>query len=280
MAASELVPIALSLAAAACWGAGDFIGGITAKKTDVLGVVVFALATGAMVAGTLALLQREALPTLTSAGWAAGAGVCGSLALSAFYHSLAIGKIGINAPVSGVLTAAIPAVAGIVMLGPPGTIRVIGFVLAILSIVLVSQGGTAQGGTKGVGLALAAGVGFGCFLLFLKLATGSGIFAPLAVSRAFSATFILVICLLLRRSWFPQKGTALAIASAGVLDTVGTLLYAYAAQIGRMDVAAVLASLYPAVPVILARVLLKEHLSRLQISGVVAALLAIVLIAR
>lgn len=279
MAAGEFAPIAMSLGAAATWGGGDFIGGITSKKTDALGVVVFALLTGSAMSIAFALVQREAAPALAEVGWGVGGGMFGGLALAAFYQSLAIGKIAVNAPVAGVLTAAIPAASGMFLLGVPRPIQLAGFALAMLSIVLASQGGRHEGRTKGFGLAVVAGVGFGCFLLFLNLATKSQVFWPLTISRATSVTFILLVCLAMKRDWFPRPGTALPIVWAGVLDTGGTILFAYAAQMGRMDVAAVLAALYPAVTVVLARVLLKEYLTRVQSLGVVAALLAIILIA-
>lgn len=262
-----------------CWGAGDFLGGLASRKTDALGVVAFALLTGGVLAIAFAVGRHEPLPALPKAGWAVGAGIFGGSALAAFYRALAIGKIGINAPVSGVLTAAIPAAAGMILFGVPRPIQFAGFALALLSIVLVSQGGSKQERNQGLGLALVAGVGFGFFLLFLKFATETHVFAPLSVSRIGSSSFILSVCLLFRRSWLPRPGTAVPIVSAGVLDTTGTVMFAYAAQLGRMDMAAVLAALYPGVTVVLARIFLKEYLTPLQTMGVLAALIAIALIA-
>ena len=279
MAAIEWAPIVLGLGAAVCWGAGDFLGGLASRKTDALGVVAFALSSGGVLSIAFALMKREPMPAVPNIGWAVGAGVFGGLALSAFYRALAIGKIGVNAPVSGVLTAAIPAVAGIATLGAPRAIQLAGFGLALVSIVLVAQGGDKQEENKGLGLALAAGVGFGGFLLFLKFATPTFVFAPLSVSRVSSTIFIVLICVILRRSWFPRRGTWPLILSAGVLDTTGTVMFAYAAQVGRMDVAAVLAAMYPGATVVLARIFLKEYLTRWQTAGVLAALAAIALIA-
>lgn len=276
---SELGPIAFSLGAAATWGAGDFLGGVTSKKTDALGVVIVALATGTAIPLVFGVVLRQPAPAGNHVWWAIAAGIFGGLALSAFYQSLAVGKIGINAPIAGVLTAAIPAAAGAFLIGTPDKIQLAGFALALVSIVLVSQGGSEQGGNRGLGLALVAGVGFGCFLLFLSFASESQLFWPLTISRAVSVTFVLLICLVLKRDWLPRPGTAFPIVSAGVLDTGGTLLFAYASQIGRMDVAAVLAALYPAVTVLLARIVLKERLSRVQSIGVITALVAITLIA-
>jgi drug/metabolite transporter (DMT)-like permease len=279
LASSEFVPILLSVGSAVCWGAGDFLGGLAARKTDALGVVAFALLSGGVLALAFAAGRSEPIPAATNVGWAIASGICGGLALSAFYQALAVGKIGINAPVAGVLTAAIPAVAGMVLLGMPQAIQLGGFALALLSIILVSQGGAKKEGNRGFGLALAAGVGFGGFILFLKLATETHVFGPLSASRVSSTAFMLLICVALRRSWFPRRGTWTLIVAAGVLDTVGTMMFAYAAQLGRMDVAAVVAAMYPGATVVLARIFLKEYLTRLQLAGVATALLAIALIA-
>jgi drug/metabolite transporter (DMT)-like permease len=279
LTATESVPIVLGLGAAVCWGAGDFLGGLASRKTDALGVVAFALLTGGLLAIGFAVVGREPIPPAANIAWAMGAGIFGGLALSAFYQALAIGKIGINAPVSGVLTAGIPAVAGMVMLGAPRAIQLAGFGLALVSIVLVAQGGARQEKNRGLGLALAAGVGFGGFILFLKFATETHVFGPLSASRVSSTIFILLICLAFRRSWFPRPGTWPLIVSAGVLDTAGTVMFAYAAQLGRMDVAAVLAAMYPGATVVLARIFLKEYLTRWQTVGVLTALAAIALIA-
>jgi len=279
--AGELASIGLSLGAALSWGGGDYIGGTTARKTDAMGMVVFVLFTGSVMSAVFGLASREPMPAARDVAWAMGAGLFGGLALAAFYHSLAIGKIGINAPIAGVLTAAIPAATGMAMEGAPRPAQIAGFVLAALSIALVSQSSDTQDKNKGAGLALLAGVGFGLFLVFLKLGTATHVYWPLAASRFTSASFVLLVCLALQRpQWFPRRGTLPAIVSTGILDTGGSVLFAYAAQQGRMDVAAVVASLYPAVPVVLARVLLKEYLTRVQLVGVAAALLAIVLIAR
>jgi drug/metabolite transporter (DMT)-like permease len=277
--ANTLASVGLSLAAAASWGAADFVGGVTAKKTDALGLVVFAYPSGALLAMACALAWHENRPPVSDFRWAIAAGAFGAWALATFYHALAIGKIGINAPLAGVLTAAIPAAAGIFLLGSPKPVQLFGFVLALASIVLVSQTAGGTTGVRGAGLAALAGVGFGVFLLLLKVATTHAAFWPFVVSRCTSAAVALLICLIRRRAWVPPLQLFPAIVSAGILDSGGTLLFVLAAQRGRMDVTAVLASLYPAATVVLARVVLKEYLTRVQSLGVVAALLAIILIA-
>jgi drug/metabolite transporter (DMT)-like permease len=270
----------LSLGAALFWGGGDYVGGITARKTDALGMVVFAHLGGGLLALIFAFARQSPMPAPSDLVWAAVAGSFGGLALAAFYHALAIGKMGINSALSGMLTAAIPVAAGALWEGMPRQGQLVGFVLAIASIVLVSQPGEGNDRSAGYGYALAAGLGFGIFLLLLRLGTRNEVFWPLAVARFASSAFTFLVCVLRKRSWVPISGTFPGTIGAGVLDTFGVAMFAFAAQLGRMDVAAVLASLYPAVTVVLARVLLKEYLTRVQSLGVIAGLIAIALIAR
>jgi drug/metabolite transporter (DMT)-like permease len=129
-------------------------------------------------------------------------------------------------------------------------------------------------------LAVVAGIGFSGFLLFIKLAGSETVFWPLVSARAASFLLMIVIVLVSGSEWKPTGGVAVRyILVAGVLDSGANALYVAAAQRGRLDVAAVLSSLYPASTVILARLVLKERLSGMQSAGMIAALVAVLLIA-
>jgi len=275
----NLVSPGLSLSAAVSWGAADFSGGIATKAANVFSVVVVAHATGLAFMLLLALLVGEPIPAWTSLLWGIVAGLAGGIGLAALYKALAVGKMGINAPLSSVITAVVPLLFSFSTEGLPHAMQMIGFVLALVSIWLIAtQRGTGDG-SQGMGLAVVAGIGFGGFLLFIKLAGSEAVFWPLVSARSASFLLMLAITVIRGGDWKHSRGSVSYMLLAGILDSGANALYVAAAQRGRLDVAAVLSSLYPASTVILARLVLKERLSRLQRVGMAAALIAVSLIA-
>ena len=289
----NLVSPTLSLSAAASWGAADFSGGLATKRSNVFGVVVIAHGIGLLFMLVLAVLAREDLPAWSSLLWGIAAGSVGGAGLACLYKALAVGKMGLTAPLSAVISALIPVVFSFSTAGLPRGVQLFGFGLAIVSIWLIAMQRRSSSESKGLGLAVAAGFGLGGFLLFIRFAGTQAVFWPLVAARA--ASFALMTLILLKRrllsagdqqliakpeSWKPVPGVLHYILVAGILDSAANALYVAAAQRGRLDVAAVLSSLYPASTVILARVVLKERWSRLQALGMVAALAAVPLVAR
>jgi drug/metabolite transporter (DMT)-like permease len=211
--------------------------------------------------------------------WGAVAGLIGGIGLAAFYKALAIGTMGINAPLSAVITALVPLLFSFVTEGLPHAMQIVGFAMAMLSIWMIASPHGAAGKTQGLVLAVVAGIGFGGFLLFIKLAGSKSVFWPLVSARTASTLLMLAIVLLSRRTWTMTRTALSWMLVAGILDSGANALFVAAAHHGRLDVAAVLSSLYPASTVVLARFVLKEHLSRMQFAGMVLALIAVVLIA-
>lgn len=269
----------LSLLAAVSWGAADFSGGIAAKTVNAFRVVLVAHATGLVFMLSLALLVREPIPNSSSLTWGAVAGLVGGIGLAAFYRSLAVGTMGINASLAAVITALVPLLFSFSTEGLPHTLRMIGFALALLSIWIIAGQRGSLSPSKGLGLAVIAGLGFGGFLLFMKLAGSQAVFWPLAAARSASFLLMLAIILVSGGEWEVSRGAVSYMLVAGVLDSGANALYVAAAQRGRLDVAAVLSSFYPGATIILARVALKERLSRLQSAGIAMALVAVSLIA-
>lgn len=270
---------ALSLLAAVSWGAADFSGGVATKTANAFRVVLVAHATGLLFMLWLALLVREPIPDWRSLMWGGLAGFAGGIGLAAFYKSLAVGTMGVNASLSAVITALVPLLFSFGTEGLPHVIQMTGFALAMLSIwVIAGQRGRASQ-SKGLGLAIIAGLGFGGFLLFIKLAGSQAVFWPLVAARSASFLLMLAITLAGGGEWKVSRGTVFYMLVAGILDSGANALYVAATQRGRLDVAAVLSSFYPAGTIILARVLLKERFSRLQSAGIVMALVAVALIA-
>jgi drug/metabolite transporter (DMT)-like permease len=178
-----------------------------------------------------------------------------------------------------VLGATIPVIFSAFVDGVPGSLRVIGFGLAILSVALISRARTGSDGTDGLGLAVIAGIGFGLFFILIDQVSEDAVFWPLVAARGASLVAMLTVTLASGQAWLPSRSDLRIVLLAGTLDVGGNTFFLLAAQSGRLDVATVLSSLYPAVTVILARSILKEHITRVQGIGIAAALVAIPLIA-
>jgi drug/metabolite transporter (DMT)-like permease len=269
----------LSLSAAISWGAADFSGGIAAKSTNAIRVVALAHAVGLLFMLSLAVITREPVPRTASLLWGLVAGLIGGIGLAAFYKALAIGTMGINAPLSAVITAVLPLVFSFWTQGLPHAMQLIGFALALLSIWLITVQPGATERSKGLGLAVVAGIGFGGFLLFIRQAGSEAVFWPLVSARSASVLLMIMIVTMSGNAGKPNRSAMPYILVAGILDSGANALFVAAAQRGRLDVAAVLSSLYPASTVILARFVLNERLSRVQSVGMIAALISVVLIA-
>jgi uncharacterized membrane protein len=275
----ELAAVFFGLAASASWGAGDFSGGFATKRTHVIGVITVVHGIGFVLMLGLALVTREPIPPLVDWIWGAIAGLVGVLGLMAFYQALANGRMGVAAPITGVVAALLPVTVGAVFEGLPDTNQLIGFGLALISVFLVSYAVGTTWNSSGAGLAILGGIGFGLFLVFAGQIGNTAVFWPLVAARVASTT---MMTLLISQRKLPvpnERKLWLPIVLAGGLDAFGNVFYVLASQAGRLDVAAVLSSLYPAMTIVLAALILKEHVGRVQSVGILLALLAISLIA-
>ncbi len=278
---STLVQVLLGLGSAVSWGAGDFSGGLAARRSPLLGVLLIAQLTGATLFALLALLTQEGAPPAAALGWAMTAGALGAGGLAALYRGLAVGRMAVVAPVSAVLSAAIPVAWGSIADGVPAATRLAGFALALLGIWLVAgAGGGAEAKPRraGLGLAVLAGACFGGFLVFMNLGGRGGTYWPLTAARAAAFLLLLLAGVARRGPWRPAAGALPLVLLTGALDAGGNALFVLASQAGRLDVAAVLASMYPASTVLLAAALLREPIGRAQAVGIAVALVAIALI--
>src|SRR5437763_5094052 len=259
-------------------GLSHLVGAYTARRFQPFFLAALGHLAGTIFVATLAIASHEPIPPTSHLGWAAIAGAAGGFSLGLFYRALAQGNMGLAAPASAVLSAAIPTAFAIITQGTPGVLPIAGFALALTGIWLISR--PEDGGRpEGLGLALIAGVGFSMFYIFMSHA-GSGSALWLSSASRASAFVVTGIVTVAGRKFSPTypRGFALGIL-AGCVDVTGTVLFVRAAQIGRLDTAVVLSSLYPAVTVLLARVVLKEHFTKWKAVGVVAALAAVPLIA-
>lgn len=286
----------LALAAAILWGSGDFTGGMGVKRAGgslgaALRVVLLSHTASFLVLLAIARLRGDAAPHGALLAWGIAAGVSGGLALTAFYIALARGAMGASAAVSGLLAAAIPAALTLWRQGSPGISPLLGFAMAAIAIWLIAaspaQKTTAGSARHTMALAVLAGSGFGFYFIALKMASPAGVIWPMASARIGSLTICSLMLLTLRLRSANSAGASLSLNRAVVvwalatalLDTSGNLLFVAAARAGRLDVAAVLASLYPASTILLAALALGEWPTRRQALGMAAAALAVVLIA-
>lgn len=279
---TDLAPVVFGLLSAVTWGAGDFCGGLASKRTNVYAVVITSQAIGIGLLLGLAFVFGETFPPGRDLIWGAGAGMAGAVGLLALYRGLASGRMGLVAPISAVGAAALPVIFAAFLQGLPGLLTLIGFAVALGGIWLLSRptsATTAAFHLKDLGLPAAAGLGFGLFFVLIDQANNHSTFWPLIAARLASLTLITLIARVNRQSVRPERSQLGLVALSGALDAGGNAFFSLAVQAGRLDVASVLSSLYPASTVLLAWWFLKERLSGGQLAGVVATLTAIALIA-
>ena len=273
----------LGLLASLLWGGADYVGGISARRTPVAWVILVSQAAG-LVGFALAALVVECtvglgVPT-TSVAWGAAGGAAGVIALSAFYRALALGTMGVVAPVAA-MGVAIPVIASVVSGERPSVAQGAGIVVGALGIVLASgpelSGGRAA--RKPVLLAAVAGVGFGLVILAVAKGSAAAILPTLLVQRMVSTSLATVAVLWLSPRPRPSRREVPLLASIGAGDGGANAAFAGASVAGLVSVASVLSSLYPVVTAVLAWRLLGERLARVQVVGVAAAMVGVVLLA-
>jgi uncharacterized membrane protein len=266
---------------ATVWGTADFCGGKASQRAPALAVSVLSKLAGLPVLA-IGLALTGGAPTRAGLGWGAVAGLFGMTGVILLYRGLAAGAMTIVAPVTAVTSALVPFLIGIAVDGAPAPAAMIGAACAIGAIAFVSTGsggGRKPVGPAIVGLALAAGAGFGLFMTFLSRAgAGAGLW-PLTTAQL---SALCLGSLLLRRArtapWL--AGTTLRWAMlAGALDFSANIAYLFAARDGALSIVAPIASLYPATTVLLALAVDRERVRALQLAGLVLAAAALVLVA-
>jgi uncharacterized membrane protein len=277
--AAQYIPAAYSLTAMGAWGVSDFLGGVGARRANAFLFTSIVNLCGMAAVGAVALTMHAPFPESSSVIWSLLAGSVGGIALALFFRALAGGNMGLVAPVAAVLGAAIPTVVTAFAEGFPGYRHMSGFVLAGIGVWLISRSEAGAGRPEGLGLAVLAGIGFAGFYLCIHQAGNASALWVAGCSR--SASLLVTAAFVffgrqLRAVPAPVLGIAVV---AGVLDVSASTVFIRAAQIGRLDAAVVLSSLYPAVTVMLARIFLGEHFSRARTLGMIAALVAVPMIA-
>ena len=277
-ASPQFIAAAYGLAAVAAWGTSDFLGGYATRRANAFLFTTVVNLGGLLLVGTLATASHAALPTERGALWVLAGGVSGGAALAIFYRALSSGRMGLTAPVAAVLGAAIPTLVSMFTEGLPGRIPLLGFVFAAMGLWLITR--TENGGRpEGIGMAVLAGIGFAGFYLCIHQAGNGSAFWIATLTRA-GGLVITALIVLLQQNFRDITATGVRWGVlTGCIDSLGTMLFVRASQTGRLDEAVVISSLYPAVTVVLARIVLKEHFTRWRFVGLVAALAAVPMIA-
>jgi drug/metabolite transporter (DMT)-like permease len=270
----------LALGASLTWGVGDFLGGVKARVLPSLLVMAASQPFGLAALGIVVAIRGTPIPG-DEVWWSALSAVLGTAGLFAFYRGMAAGAISVVAPIAA-LSAAVPVIWGVAVSGDNVRgLQAIGFVAAIGGSVAASlelRPGRTQI-AAGVGWAVLAMLAFGGYFVPMHAASTQDWLWPAFIFRCTSVTIVVSLALLRGLRPTGLRGHWAVLIAIGFLDTGGNALFAAASSShGLLSVVSVLASLYPVVTVLLARLMLGERVQRSQDAGVILVLVGIVLI--
>jgi drug/metabolite transporter (DMT)-like permease len=273
------ITVVLSLCSALAYGGSDFVGGILARRASAWAVATMSQGTASVLAAALLVTNAgdfAASPLL----WGLLAGIGSGAGNVLIYAALAAGRMVVVAPVSAIAAATLPVIVGIFTGERPGSLAMLGIATALPAIWLVSGGRSVRSvGSADVVNGLAAGAGFGVQFSALGQVPPSAGLMPLALSQGASVAAIVLGAMLLSAPWVPRDRFSRLGAVAGLLAGIATICFQLAVQQGLLTIGAVLTSLYPAVTVLLAAMILGERVHAGQGIGLAMAAAAVALIA-
>jgi drug/metabolite transporter (DMT)-like permease len=277
--------VLLGVLVAASFGSGDFLGGRASRRAPTL-TVLFVAQIAAVAGAALVCVFARGHVTAHDIGFGALAGSLNIIGIGLLYQGLAVGRMGVVAPLTAVASSIVPIVWGVATGERPSAIVVVGVLFALVAGALISRASSADPSAPDHDSALAWAVGAGVCLgtslvLYAQTASASGMW-PVFTAR-FAALVLVGLALLFvarRQSSlpFPVAADRRFAIGAGVLDVTASTLLLLAVRRGLLVVVAPLAALAPAATVLLARVVLHEHLHPIQRIGLMLALVGIVLI--
>ncbi|WP_248582037.1 DMT family transporter [Nocardioides sp. InS609-2] len=271
--------VLFALTAAVAYGVSDFVAGLASRRTSAWPVAIMA-AIGALLGAVVLALALPGDPVGSDLAWGGVAGLGSGMGSAFLYRGLALGRMGVVAPISAIFAALLPVVAGVATGERPSALVWLGIGAAVPAIWLVSrEPGGSSAPSAGVLDGVLAGIGFG--LLFAgtgQVDDGAG-YWPLAMTQLVSMAFIVTLSVALRQSWVPRAASDWWGAVAGLLASLAVLAFLLATHRGLLAVSAVLTSLYPAATVLLAVVVLREHVHRAQALGLLLCGVAVALVA-
>jgi drug/metabolite transporter (DMT)-like permease len=275
-----LIAALLALAASASWGVSDFLGGHTSRRLTLATVMGLSTPIGLVILGILIAVRWQAPPNATFAIWAAVTGVLGAAGISALYHGLTVGRMGVVAPIAATAPL-IPVTVGLARGERPSALQGAGMGLALIGMVLTGRehdSSSRRRMASGVGWALIAAATFGGSLIALdEAANGDPYWATFVVRAA--STLAVATALLVTRSPVRAPRSLLPVLFViALLDVGGTVLFAVSTTKGLISVVSVLVSLVPVFVALLARIVLHERLERVQLGGAALAVAGVAFI--
>jgi drug/metabolite transporter (DMT)-like permease len=279
MSNNTTLGVLYALNSALVWGTGDFCGGLASRRSNMFRVVFFSAVYGLIFLAVMAVVRGEGWVTRDIWVWGSLAGIAGVIGIGALYKGLSMGQAAVTAPTSAVVAVIMPLLYGIFDVGLPEPLRFVGMLTGIVGIGLVSRSeSSANGGSaRGLPVALLSGVGFGGFFIFIARVPVGALFAPLAVSKAVAAIVAFGVIVVLRTPLDSPLSQPLTVL-VGIFDAGGNILFLLAKNATRLDVAAVLSSMYPIATVALSIFILKESVVASQWIGIMLCLLSVALI--
>jgi drug/metabolite transporter (DMT)-like permease len=263
----------LALSGAALWGVGDFLGGFAARRLALLAVLAISQGVGLVGVAAWVALSGDPFPGVVELLPAAGAGIAGLVGLAALYRGLAIGAMGIVAPISAA-SPVVPLAVDLAQGEVPNALQWLGIGLVIGGIVVLSREPSSGGArlAAGVGLALLAAASFGAFFVGIDAGTDESVPWAVVAVRTTSVALALAAVAVTSTSLRVPVRMLILLAGVGIFDTGANVVFAAASTEGAIGIVAVLAALYPVVTILLARALLGERLSTARRAGAGLAL--------
>lgn len=276
-----MIGVVLALAASLSWGIADFGGGLGARRTQLVWVLVVSQLAGLGLVGTMYLATQPHPPTGRELAWGVFAGAMGVVGLAAFYRALAVGSMGVVGPISAT-GAIVPIAFGLARGERPSVLQAVGIIVTVIGVIAASLEPLPEGAGRklatGAGFSLVAALGFGCSILGLNRVSQAGVVWGTLTLRLTVVPIVLVAALLTRPSAAKLRPILPLLIATGLFDTGANLLYGASSRHGLISVVSVLGTLYPVVLVVLAYFVLHERISRLQLVGVALALTGVALI--
>jgi hypothetical protein len=299
--------------AAFSWGGGDFLGGLASRRLPTFFVVATSQAAALALLIPAALLIGGVPPSGTALLSTAFAGIVGGTGVLSLYHGFAHGRISVVASIAGTLAALIPVGVSIALGEVPSPLRLLGFLLAIIAIIIVStssvehavageagahadasSGSAARGGAV---YGVMAGICFAGFsLIFAGVDSDATVWllTILRIASVSALTLVFITARIIGRrppgdepirdgaiptGLLPRLRLLLLLAATGSGDTMGNLFFFLSSGESGVAVAAVFTSIAPITTVIFAAILLGERVGARQGLGIALAGVATVAIA-